>query len=853
MAIISAAIEANGWVLAVRGDWAATAGAWEFDGDDRVQGRFLSGGIDQFPLDADGAPKIVLEVRSAGFDRVGGEAVPNMARARRVVAVKALRRPWPDHAQLDETAHGDGTGTVRLALSDRIYGGCVVISAAFLAGWKAGEGAAQPEVANGSARALPVAISRWAQPSFELVTGTSSYAVEVIAAAHHPEHHGAELHQALAGMRVTATDGTRVVSAWAAVGDSTRGDGLRCWRAVLDLSPLTAGPVTIHRTDYPWIGSARSTGTAHSTDATNGLPTPWASPHCISYDPAGTLYPRRHVVVNAATGTTVVANVTVATSLAAAKVGVAAADVITAIAALRAANLALPARNGWAADTAYAMDWHVVTAAAGVHPFGTGSVASGANCNEGRLMIRGDPDDADPRANCVVQTGATAPTRVVNRLWLENLTVEQGVATFGSGGMWHFENVEVRGRAGYETGNGTTAFSGSSPAGYANLSFCRSLWWKFDVSLEGSNRRALLMRCTGTSRAADAVVHIGGWKAVDPFFPSRDTSSAAAFGTWSVASVPASDAMLWGCTAMDWAGRFLSADGARSGGSGTEASPVTYTRLAVVNCLCERSRGNSGERIWSIGEGSYDQLQDSIFEGNTLHGNGFNGFYAGGPSGNANLLHVGNVHRNNVFGRHAIKQDIFKKNGALTGAWEALYGVGFAGNVHGNQASTENSNFQFAWMGLRAAVNGDFDSTYGRNAFLRFVADRSDYGPDAPAGMGNGDYRPAAGSPLLGRGAVASIDRFAAGAVRGDAFAAGAEVAAWEPAVAVAADGGAMGMWDVPPLLRAWALLLGGDDVLAMRAAPAGVRMAMAARGRAVGLRMMVVEPDARMLRVAPE
>lgn len=848
MAIISAAIEANGWVLAVRGDWAATAGAWEFGGDDRVWGRFLHGGVDQFPLDADGVAKVVLEVASAGFDRVGGEAVANLARARTLVATKALRRPWPGHAQLDETDHGDGTRTVRLALSDRVYGGCVVTGARFAAGWKAGEGAALPEVANGSARALPVAISRWAQPSFELVAGTTRYVVEVIAASHHPEHHEGALHQALAGMRVTATDGVRVVSAWAGVGDSTRGDGLRCWRAELDLSGLTAGPVTIHRTDYPWIGAARSTGSAHATDATNALPVAWASPHCISYDPAETLYPRRHVFVDAATGTGVAAGVTVGTSLAAAKAGVAAADVITAIQALYLANVALPARNGWAADTARAMDWHVVTVAAGVHPFGTGDVTSGANCNEGRLIIRGDPDDADPRARCVVQTGATTPTRVVARLWLQDLTVEQGQASLGTGGMWHFENVEVRGRAGYETGNAVSAFTGTSAAGYANLSFCRSLWWKFDVSPEGSSRRVLLMRSTGTSRQVDAVVHIGGWKPFDPFFPSRDTKSAAAFGTWSLSTVAMSDAMIWGCVAMDWAGRFMSADGARSGGSNSEASPTTYTRLAVVNCLCERSRGNSGERIWSIGEGSYDQLQDSIFEGNTLHGNGVNGFYSGGPSGNCQLLHVGNVHRNNVFGRHAIKQDIFKKNGALTGSWEALYGVGFAGNVHGNQAQTENSNFQYAWMGLRCAVNPAFDTTYGTNGFLRFVADRSDYGPDAPVGTGNGDYRPAAGSPLAGRGVVANIDRFAGGAVRAARFAAGAVASAG----AVAAADGWIAVLDGGARLRDRAWLLGGDDLLVMRGDAAGLRVAARQRGSAGAVRTLVVEPDGRVLRVDP-
>lgn len=781
-------VESNGWVLAVRGTWADTnvGAGWVphmSDADvDRPHATWQRSGVDQFPLTPNGTPKIVLQVSSPGFGRVSGQAVANPARPRSICATKVIRRPYSAGAAqqtIDETDHGDGTRTVRFALSQLIYANDVINVASFLSSWKVGEGAftkGAGQVTNNSTRVCPPAISRWAQPSFELVSGTTNYTVEVIVAAHHPEHYGIELHQALAGMAITATDGVNTVGPfWASVGNSARGDNLRCWRATLDLTGLTAGPVTIHRTEYPWIGPSRSTGSAHSTDTTNSLPIGWASPHCISYDPAASLYPRRYVFVNAATGTSTAASVTVGTTHAAAKAGTAAIDVLTAIQALYLANTSLPARNGWVADSARSMDWHVITVASGTHNWGVAAVTSGANCNEGRLILRGDPDNANPKANCIVQSPPSAPgSKGAQRWWLENLTVEMGGFSFGGGGMWHLENVETRGKAGYETGNSTTAFSGTSPNGYANLSMCLSTWWKFDQQAAGSSHRFLLQRSCGTSRNAEAVVHINGYKPVDPYFPSRDSSSYAAFGTWGTYAFSNTDAMVWGCTAMDWAGRFMSCSGARSSGDGSDTNIDTFTRYAIVNSLCERSRGSSDQRIWSIGEGSVEQIQDSIFEGNTLHGNGVNGFYqGGGASKTISLSHIGNSLRNNVFGRTAIKQDIFKQLGSMTAAWEALFGVGYAGNVNGNMNDPGTAiNFQYAWFGLNAYIDTSY-AAQGSNA-LGFISDKSDYGPEATTGTGNGDYRPALGSPLIGRGSVASIDRYANGTVRGMTHSAGA-------------------------------------------------------------------------------
>ena len=81
-------------------------------------------------------------------------------------------------------------------------------------------------------------------------------------------------------------------------------------------------------------------------------------------------------------------------------------------------------------------------------------------------------------------------------------------------------------------------------------------------------------------------------------------------------------------------------------------------------------------------------------------------------------------------------------------------------------------------MGRKTSVNTDYDTTYGTNNFLLFTDDNSDYGPDAPTGTGNGDYRPAAGSPMIGRGVIASIDRYRDGATRAATHDSGAMVKA---------------------------------------------------------------------------
>lgn len=769
MAILSVAVEANGWVLAVTGDWGATSGAFEYAGADRVNGRFMDGAVDQFPLNPDGTPKVTLTVERRGFTRSGGEAVPSVSDRQTLVATKALRKPYPDQTELDEILNGDGSRTVRLALSNRLYDGDEVTQISFAGGWKTGEGAALlVDCANHSSYPQPVAISRWAQPSYMLVKDTTKLQVDLIVASHHPRHFGALANQAVAAVKLTATDGTNTVGPfWFAAPQKSDqfDDALLCWGGEIDLEGLSPGPITIHHTSYPWVGAARSTGTAHSLDSDNLLKLAWETPLVVCYDPDGDLYPHRHVYVDAATGTTIAASVTVGTTLAAAKSGTAAKDISTACQALFGANYTLPARNGWAADTARAADWCVLTLAAGVHDSGSTAVTFGLSCNEGRVIVQGDPDDEDPRANCILKTQTTRPATRIARWLFRNMTLEAGESALLAVAMVHLDDVEVRGRPGYEAAN-TPLFQNTTPAATAALSMTRVLWWKYGLGVDLSNQACGLQRNCGVSRTSQGTVFINCWKPDDPLYPAR-----SAYGYSFYTKGGTSDLMLWNCRADKWQGRFISLAQSQFSGTGTNGDPYVHKRIALINSLVERTDGAFATRIWSLGDSSKEQLQDSILEGGTWVGNSGNLFYNNDTGGVVDdLQHVGNVFRNMVWTRTAIKQDIFAEDGGRTGSWQHLYGVGYAGFCHANRIP-QSFNFQYAWPGLGAAVDTDYANT-ATHDFLKFVDEKCD-NQDVAAGAGGGDYHPGVGSPLLGRGAPANTDEDIEGVRRGTSLPSG--------------------------------------------------------------------------------
>jgi len=633
MAVVSVTVESSGWVLAVRGDWnsTTTGGAWT--NGDRHDSRWSNGGIDQFPLTPGATPKLVVNVRDAGFDRVGGLPVANLSRPRTVVATKPLRRPWPHDGQLDEFDHGDGTRTVRFALSDRIYATSVVVSAAFLSGWKAGEGGGVVStITNSSTRAAPLPIFRWARETLPLVRGSAgapnhSLELDVICATHHPEHFGIELHQPLAAMEFLFFDNSGAPKSVMVTGLRTSplyGDNLRCIGQAINLEPLglSPGPITVHARAYPWIGAARETGNAHNTSTIASLGPAWGVPFQFYYDPVGaTLTPRFIMLDNTAPNTdpnnaahrSAITLYTDMASALAAPLANKAANSQVAQAALGSLNQTWTGRNGFVNVTRNAAYCELILTAGQV--IETGGItygSAGANAGVGYIVIRGDPTNADPRANCVFQAGSAAVQfGNTDRVKFRDCTVRIGNTNFFNlrANSWAtFENVSMEGRPG-ELGGGGQIYNSIAHFSAFNSTFrdgnAQPTGWMM--------RNVVRTRANNTAACAVAINVTLAMPQAGDFAPPR-TTFAFTGGTANP-----DDTMIWGCKVYGWAAGMLSTGSSTNFGDGGASR-----RFALVNTLYEMATNASFKEVLVIGESGSSQLQDSIFEGVTFVGGRFN-------------------------------------------------------------------------------------------------------------------------------------------------------------------------------------------------------------------------------------
>lgn len=842
MTILSAAIEDNGWVLRVEGLWAASTFA-------------------SFDLDPDGTPKVTLATTTAGHDRVGGnQASANSARPRLpIVATRPLRRPWPNDAQLDETDLGGGVRRVRIALSRYVYPGDPV-TVTFAAGWRAAlSGGVVANAGNNSTQPRPLPIARWVCPTN--IRAAGPFDLELLVAAHEPNGL-----QAVAAVKFVCHDGTNSHEQWASLEASPHwGDGLRCWRATMNPTGLSAGLITCHWEVYPWVGTVRRSGTGHVTDPLAPFQTPAERPVHIAWDPAGTRYPERHIFVDPVNGTTTPASVTIASTLAAAKAGTSAASVSVAKQALHAANASLSAANGFSAKSRV-YDGAVITLAAGTHNWGTQTVSTGATCDEARIIIQGDPDNPDPRANCVLEAGQT-PAMRGNLGWIRNCTVAMGGTVFfpaNSGLRWMFSNCTMQGRAGQETATNSLSSSAVS-AGQWRYEYYNVRWWRYGSSIGGdsANSHAHTTRNVEFARGAFGKALVNARRIVDSTVPDGGTSSVGAWD-FTAEGDGAYDCIVWNVESRAIRNTDgLSVPTNRVGTIGP-SNPRQLRRFAVVNLLLERTAqgGIPGNPLASPGVGD-EVAHDCIFEGLTVVGQRLNFLYNQASDTIADMAKAGNVVRNCHFDRLPTKHDATTPftPGAIS-AWSVLYGVNYEGSTFMNRVTS--AGFEHEFFGIRStrdpatADGGSPGPGPGNNAgWPQFVEDRSQFSGGATDGWG--DYRPAAGSPLRAagagaRGTRATCDTYRDGSAKGaGGFAAGSERPQGVSAPPVGLQGAAAthGLEDTGARL-AWA---GGLRPASGQHATTDAGAALVAAAAAGGARPRVlrVVREARVLRVDPD
>ncbi len=440
MAITAAAIEANGWVLRV-----TLTGMLSAVSPTDTTGANFAG----YALAPKTAPALTLALAGNGFVQSGGQAVAGAAVPRSLVGTKPLRRVAHvtpagvrDAKTPDETDNGDGTVTVRIALSQHVYQGDTGLTLTALAGWRTGAPAQTIAVTNNSTVLAPAPIVRWADVSYQLQPG--SFDLEVVVASHHPNGVAP-----VAGVRFTVTDGTTVKSFWTtALAGSTKypamsGDGayalpLRVYRVTVDPTTATALTKGLLRCDfevYPWLGPVQKSDVAGTKSMTGlgtaGFSTSAFVPFVVAYNPGNAWITPLYVDVDEVNGTATAANVTVSSNPTTAAAGTPAVSLNVAHQALANANVTVVAANGQAAITKSVDGAHIrlrranpATGCTGiVNGAGTTSVGTGVQCLASWLTVEGDPAGAS-RA-CILRAPATAAALGrYSRVRLTNVAVE---------------------------------------------------------------------------------------------------------------------------------------------------------------------------------------------------------------------------------------------------------------------------------------------------------------------------------------------------------------------------------------------------------------------------------------------
>lgn len=637
--IVSATINADGYTINIRLTGSLTVPNTNFGA---------------YALDPDGTPKLTLSCSHGGYSESGGVAVAD-TKTRTIYGtlphrdVATYGATQPDPNKLTEVDNGDGTITVRIALSETVFatisadGGDTAITLDVAAGWRTGESAQTGiSVTNNSAVLTPRPGHRWADVPSRRVTGTTIRA-SLVGLSFHPMNL-----RGLAAVKFTMTDGTTTKTAWATglTTSTTYGGNDRLYEVDLDVStgtPLVAGLVRIDAELYPWIGAMRSTdnGTGMTGLAQVAKETPSQRPDCVAYDPAGTRYRTGADFIHiSSAGTTTAASVTVAADAATAKAGTHAADFST---ALHAAYLANRAISGLTRP----VDGMVFTLEAGTHNINpTNKNFLGIACTgvETWATLSGDLTDADPSQNCILEAVAnTCRPRGTQHWRFSNMSVYCGGPASGARVLWSTDSVFQwwdmgsirRGSVGQELANAATHSGFTTPSGFWTSWATGSKMWKYGSGWKpyGFERNGLVRNCQ-TSRMIGAALSLG-----NTFIQHLDTFITAGNGDQFLHTAPyttltdlgaAQDCMQIGNDMRSTEGRSFDAAyvNAATGGTAIRAPNIIafpYVSYQFhVNNLLERYHNTGasvGVNIWGgVGEQNDREAYACLFEGNTLVG-----------------------------------------------------------------------------------------------------------------------------------------------------------------------------------------------------------------------------------------
>ena len=610
-------------------------------------------------LDPDGTPKLTIPVTSPGYDASGNLGTI----ARTVIGVKRIAKSYPNDAQAIEVQSGSDV-VAAVALSEYIYSGDTVGVGTLAADAYTGSAAASLTVTNNSTVAYPKVIADWACVPKRDWTGDLT--LEVVAL-----HKFGQQTLPVRCVKIVGTDGTNTVTKWTTYEKSTDyGDNLPLWRVSFNVSEFTAGAdVTFNFYAYPWVGDA--TAVRDSTGGT--FPSVTAVAPQVYRCGAISSLKYAYVLTTGNDGTGAVDTT---------RAGAKATPYLTVAAALA---------GMFAAKSD--LSQCVLYVGAGTFTWPTANIAgTPKTAANGWLRIEGDPDDADPYNNCIVQTGGATYPQITNNaagtmawIQLKNLscTIAVGAQGLLSGNtgratLW-MDNVKLTNSLTANTAwcsgcyNYFTQVNGQGPNANTRV-----------MQLNSTNIRPQLIRGCTTNRPLSANVLLSS--------TVSDCSNSGAFSLGDATNLRSSNVIAHNIKVFNY-----------SAGTGGITIPLTsgkYLDIALSQVLFEGSAATI-QPMLAMGENEASDTENVLIEYLTS---------CGGAGGGTDVAMRMNIHndpttvptttvsdqasykeftlRNSLLKWAAIKDDHYHgANEADTGAqylvqgWQKRYGVGFRSNT----------------------------------------------------------------------------------------------------------------------------------------------------------------------------
>jgi hypothetical protein len=217
-----------------------------------------------------GTPKLVFTVTSPGYD----DTATLITRQRTIYGQCAIKKPYPNQAQNDETVVGTNV-SVRIVLSERIYAGDIVTAVVESAVYTQGSVPSNPHTVMSVTNNSPVTwdkakvIGRWASLPHRRLTSTVD--VEFVAFQTY-----AEQGRPVRCVKFIVSDGT--TTAEQIVTDLTLATvpvgmpAIPVYACTMSTAAFVQGSdLTVQAVAYPWVGDAtaiRDTGTSVAADGT---------------------------------------------------------------------------------------------------------------------------------------------------------------------------------------------------------------------------------------------------------------------------------------------------------------------------------------------------------------------------------------------------------------------------------------------------------------------------------------------------------------------------------------------------------------------------------------------------------